>query len=106
MVCRASLIKSATMLMLSFWLGPCQFPTLGFVVDQYHRVQSFIPEQFWYIYVAIERQEDGEDVQTVEFRWRRGHLFDMEASVVLYEQCVAEPLATVVKVETKPTSKW
>lgn len=87
--------------------GPCQFPTLGFVVDQYNRVQSFIPETFWYIYVAIEREdEDDGEVHTVEFKWKRNHLFDMEAAVVLYEQCVDNPLATVLQVDTKPTTKW
>ncbi|WVF69806.1 hypothetical protein IAT40_004585 [Kwoniella sp. CBS 6097] len=86
--------------------GPCQFPTLGFVVDQYNRVQSFVPEQFWYIYVAIERtDEDGED-RTVELKWRRNHLFDLDFAVVLYEQCTLNPQATVLKVETKPTTKW
>lgn len=87
--------------------GPCQFPTLGFVVDQYNRVQAFVPEAFWYIYMAIERTPEGSrDIETVEFKWRRNHLFDMEAAVALYEQCVDEPMATVTSVETKPTTKW
>ncbi|RSH92151.1 DNA topoisomerase [Saitozyma podzolica] len=91
--------------------GPCQFPTLGFVVDQYNRVQSFVPETFWYIYVVIEREDEDKpegsgETRTVEFRWRRNHLFDMDAAIILYEQCVGSPLASVVKVETKPTTKW
>ncbi|ORX38825.1 putative DNA topoisomerase type I [Kockovaella imperatae] len=89
--------------------GPCQFPTLGFVVDQYNRVQSFVPEPFWYIYVAIERENDvdeGGDSQTVEFKWRRNHLFGFEEALVLYELCVTEPTAKVLKVETKPATKW
>jgi DNA topoisomerase-3 len=89
--------------------GPCQFPTLGFVVDQYSRVQSFVPEPFWYIYVAIERENENNpegEPSNVEFRWRRNHLFDMEAALILYEQCVNKPLAEVIKVETKQTTKW
>ena len=89
--------------------GPCQFPTLGFVVDQYSRVQAFIPEPFWYIFVSIERQDDADDageLQTVEFKWRRNHLFGFEEAVILYERCVSELLAIVTKVETKPTTKW
>ena len=27
--------------------GPCQFPTLGFVVERWNRIQSFVPEDFW-----------------------------------------------------------
>lgn len=87
--------------------GPCQFPTLGFVVDQYKRVQAFVPEPFWYIAVSMTREgEEGEDSSEVSFTWRRGHLFDLPFAMLLYEQCVEHPTATVVKVETKPTSKW
>jgi DNA topoisomerase-3 len=81
--------------------GPCQYPTLGFVCDQYFRVQNFVPEQFWYIHVALER--DGHNVQ---FKWNRGHVFDFEMTFVLYELCVENPEATVTQVKTKPTQKW
>nr|XP_019008510.1 DNA topoisomerase III [Kwoniella pini CBS 10737]OCF47291.1 DNA topoisomerase III [Kwoniella pini CBS 10737] len=86
--------------------GPCQFPTLGFVVDQYNRVQSFVPETFWYIYVGIERTDEEGQPRTVEFKWRRNHLFDMDIAAILYEQCAINPDAMVLKVETKPTTKW
>ena len=33
--------------------GPCQFPTLGFVVEQYLRRNNFTPESFWFIQVTI-----------------------------------------------------
>lgn len=29
--------------------GSCQFPTLGFVVERYKAILSFIPESFWKI---------------------------------------------------------
>ncbi|KAG5455593.1 MAG: DNA topoisomerase, partial [Olpidium bornovanus] len=29
--------------------GSCQFPTLGFVVDQFLKAESFVPEAFWKI---------------------------------------------------------
>jgi DNA topoisomerase-3 len=81
--------------------GPCQFPALGFVVDQYDKVQNFIPEPYWYILVSLERED-----ANVEFRWKRGHLFDFNAVLVLYEPCAKDPEATVLSVVTKPTSKW
>lgn len=58
-------------------------------------------ETFWYIYVSQER----DDAQVV-FKWGRNHLFDFEASVILYEQCVEHPRAEVLSVENKPTKKW
>ena len=83
--------------------GPCQFPTLGFVVDQYEKVQNFTPETFWYIYVELEKE--GEEKKTV-FNWKRNRLFDWEATYVLYEMCVGDPEAEVVNVQTKPSQKW
>jgi DNA topoisomerase-3 len=90
--------------------GPCQFPTLGFVVDQFNRVQSFVPETFWYINVAIEREdEDNPDPNAaprlVDFKWRRNHLFDEDVVALLFEQVQAAE-AVVERVETKPTTKW
>lgn len=81
--------------------GSCQFPTLGFVVDQYFRVQNFVPETFWTI--KVMHKKDG---QTVTFNWKRVHLFDRLAVVVLYERCLNTKTAKVTKMETKPTSKW
>ncbi|KAI9862791.1 MAG: DNA topoisomerase [Trichoglossum hirsutum] len=81
--------------------GSCQFPTLGFVVDQYFRVQNFVPETFWYIRVTHIR-----DDITVNFSWKRVHLFDRMAVTILFERCVTSQTARVTKVQTKPTSKW
>ncbi|CAG8485597.1 16731_t:CDS:10 [Cetraspora pellucida] len=81
--------------------GSCQFPTLGFVVDQYLKVQNFVEENFWKIYIALER-----DGSIVEFQWARNHLFDRLACVVIYEKCMENPMATVVDVNSKEVKKW
>ncbi|WVO16515.1 hypothetical protein L204_104193 [Cryptococcus depauperatus] len=86
--------------------GPCQFPTLGFVVEQYNRVQAFVPETFWYVHVALEREHEDGERSVVEFKWSRGHLFYLEMAAVLYEQVVETGEAIVTKVESKPTTKW
>lgn len=82
-------------------LGPCQFPTLGFVVDQYEKVQAFIPEDFWYIHVALNK-----DDSSVPFTWKRNRLFDQEVVEMLFSLCEEEPEATVLSQLTKPTQKW
>ena len=91
-------------------LGPCQFPTLGFVVSRYEQVQSFSPETFWYIYLALggstgSKVSDDVDEAT-EFTWRRGRIFDFDVSLAIYEGVVNNPTARVTSVTQKPTKKW
>ncbi|KAL1916274.1 uncharacterized protein VTP21DRAFT_5891 [Calcarisporiella thermophila] len=94
-----SLFKELESKIISY--GSCQFPTLGFVVDRYRQIQDFVPEEFWKIEVKYKK-----DDTMVTFGWLRGVLYDRLFCVVLYEQCVANPLARVCSVDTKPTSKW
>lgn len=81
--------------------GSCQFPTLGFVVDRYFRVKNFVPEKFWSIKVMHHR-----DNIDVTFSWRRHRLFDRMSVVILFERCLRACVATVSKLQKKPTSKW
>lgn len=82
-------------------LGSCQFPTLGFVVDRYLRVQNFKPETFWGIKVILSRQG-----KKVNFLWKRVHLFDRAVVTMMLERCLVAKQAKVTKVNQKPTSKW
>jgi DNA topoisomerase-3 len=81
--------------------GSCQFPTLGFVVDRYLRVRNFVPEPFWYIKIAHSKTNID-----VKFNWRRGHLFDRMAVIIIFERCLLSKAAKVVKMAKKPTKKW
>ncbi|KAM7273036.1 hypothetical protein ACFE04_027700 [Oxalis oulophora] len=75
-------------LVLSY--GPCQFPTLGFVVERYWEIQAHQPEEFWTI-----KCSQSSDEGIANFGWMRGHLFDYTSAVIIYEMCVEEPIATV-----------
>lgn len=81
--------------------GPCQFPTLGFVVEQYCKVMEFEPETFWYIAVMKKRN----DVE-VDFRWSRNHLFVEQDVTTIFQRCINNPEATITKVTTKDTRKF
>ncbi|KAJ5694420.1 hypothetical protein N7536_004832 [Penicillium majusculum] len=81
--------------------GSCQFPTLGFVVDRYLRVQNFKPETFWGIKVILSREG-----KKVNFLWKRVHLFDRAVVTMMLERCLVAKQAKVTKVNQKPTSKW
>ncbi|XP_067390368.1 DNA topoisomerase 3-alpha [Emydura macquarii macquarii] len=81
--------------------GSCQFPTLGFVVERFKAIQAFVPEAFYKIKVTHDH-EDG----IVDFNWKRNRLFNHTACLVLYQMCMEDPIATVVKIGSKPKSKW
>ena len=38
--------------------GPCQFPTLGFVVRRFWEIESFVPEDFWELRVLAPAAEN------------------------------------------------
>lgn len=86
-------------LVLSY--GPCQFPTLGFVVERYWEIQAHEPEEFWTINCS---QKSDEGIAT--FNWMRGHLFDYTCAVIIYEMCVQEPIATVTTVRQQEKLKY
>jgi len=88
--------------------GPCQFPTLGFVVQRYNQVKNFVPESFWYIHLSHVRQTTTGPQETI-FNWQRGHLFDVGAAVALYSHVLESPgsiKAKILKVNNKDTKKW
>ncbi|KAE7997552.1 hypothetical protein FH972_002178 [Carpinus fangiana] len=86
-------------LVLSY--GPCQFPTLGFIVERYWEVQAHEPEEFWTINCSHKSDEG-----IATFSWMRGHLFDYTCAIIIYEMCVQEPTATVTKVRQQEKLKY
>lgn len=86
--------------------GPCQFPTLGFVVERYLRVKDFRPETFWYIHLELTRHLENGDSEVAEFRWKRGHIFNNAIVVALYSRVLENPRARVLNVTKKDTKKW
>lgn len=81
--------------------GPCQFPTLGFVVQRYLRRKNFVVEPFWGLSINYKR-----DNKSVSFSWCRGNLFDRMACVVLFEIVMENPTATVQKILKKEQRRW
>uniref|UniRef100_A0A915D937 DNA topoisomerase n=1 Tax=Ditylenchus dipsaci TaxID=166011 RepID=A0A915D937_9BILA len=79
--------------------GSCQFPTLGFVVERYKAIKSFVSEQFWKLV--------GKDLNNkFDFTWERVRLFDMDATRAIHELCKEAKQAKVVLVDKHPKSKW
>lgn len=63
--------------------GPCQFPTLGLVVDRWLTITHFQKHPFWVIDLALKDC-------TAKFDWMRGRIFDEYTAHTLFELCVEE----------------
>ena len=81
--------------------GPCQFPTLGFVVDRYKQVQQFVSETFYRLKALVIK-----DGTRVEFSWGRGRVFSRAVAEIFLELCQEQLSAVVSGVVSKPKSKW
>ena len=81
--------------------GPCQFPTLGFVVSRYWEQKGFSPEQFHYI--SLEHKTD---TSNVKFKWARDRIYDFTAAALMYQRCCEDGKVKIQKVVRKSKSKW
>ena len=104
--------------------GPCQSPTLGFVVQRWLEKQSFVSQPWWtlglsYTGPAAAAASPGalaslappglqeEAPVTALFTWSRGHLFDHVATACLFVQaCRSGPVARVIQAHQRPGSRW
>ncbi|KAI0313920.1 DNA topoisomerase [Amylostereum chailletii] len=85
--------------------GPCQYPTLGFVVSRYKQVKLFVPEKFWFIYLAITRDAE-DDSEEVPFTWKHGHVYEEIICQIRLEDALLNETARVTRVTKKDTKKW
>lgn len=84
--------------------GPCQFPTLGLVVDRWLKIQNFVRRPFWVFDLSLQGCK-------VQFDWARKHLFDEYTSMTLYELCLEEAerdnmMVTVTRVDKRMKNRW
>jgi DNA topoisomerase-3 len=83
--------------------GPCQFPTLGFVVDREIRIRAFEPEAMWALHVEHTVPDQR---LAASFAWQRGHVFDRAVAAALFAVCMQRPLARVVTAQKQMRRKW
>ena len=81
--------------------GPCQFPTLGFVVNRHLEILNFVPEKYWSIDMKVKR-----DNKTAIFTWGRKRLFDFLIVLVLYERCLEARRCKVMEISKNEKNKW
>lgn len=84
--------------------GPCQFPTLGLVVDRWLTIQNFVSRPFWVFELRLRDCE-------VPLEWFRKHLFDEYTAMALYELCAEEAetdgnVVTVKRADKRLKTRW
>ena len=78
--------------------GPCQFPTLNFIVERTEKIRNFISEEFYYIDLSIEKEVGKE----VKFKWDRDRLFDKVITLTIYEKIVEAGKGKIIRVTNNP----
>jgi DNA topoisomerase-3 len=73
--------------------GPCQFPTLGFIVDAYMKRKNFVPEKFWVIDCTIKRDDTACDL-----KWCRKRLFCQLSCFAIYASMLDDPTTRVLNI--------
>ena len=63
--------------------GPCQFPTLGFIVERHQQIVKFVAEKFWMIALSFEHPTQKD--QRANFTWKRNRVFDKFSCLVMFE---------------------
>ena len=102
--------------------GPCQFPTLGFVVERWARIETFVQDDFWFLELSLQvqppssgidggdnRNNNNNNARPITFTWKRQRLYDRLATLALYESCLDTTpanTATVISLEGRPKNKW
>ena len=102
--------------------GPCQFPTLGFVVERWARMETFCPEEFWFLEMTIRLNDDGSVVnhaesggpvnnngqqgKAIRLTWKRTRLYDKLVTLALYDACLDATEAVVTSLSGRPKNKW
>jgi len=81
--------------------GPCQFPTMGFVINRYLDIMKFVSQPFWSISVNHRKNNIN-----VNFNWKRHRLFEEHACLALYSKIMECPKARVVNVNGRQKSNW
>jgi DNA topoisomerase-3 len=83
--------------------GPCQFPTLGFVVAAFLSRQQFVSENFWYLKLTV-RTSDGPLVLS----WDRTRLFDQQVVVAIRTRALllSNNIAVVTECASRPATKF
>lgn len=84
--------------------GPCQFPTLGIIVDRWLVIKNFVSRDFWVFELFLKDCD-------ILFEWLRKQIFDEYSAMIFYELAYEEAeaegyVATVEHVDRRQRNRW
>ena len=85
--------------------GPCQFPTLNFVVERAEKIRNFKPEEFYYLELKIKKKDKDEE-NIITFNWERNRIFEKIICFTLLEKTLEEKTCKVLSVDKKEKKKY
>ena len=104
-----------------------EFPTLGFVVERWARIETFVSENFWTLEMSIKLNADGsvtnnksnqnnngnvysnqqhQQSRAINLNWRRVRLYDRPTTTIIYDSCLEAGEAVVTSLTGRPKNKW
>ena len=86
--------------------GPCQFPTLNFIVERAEKKRKFVPEEFYYLELKLKKKdkEMGEKITT--FNWERNRIFEKLICFTLLEKTLDNKFCKIISVQKKEKKKY
>ena len=86
--------------------GPCQFPTLNFIVERAEKIRKFVPEEFYYLELKLKKndKEIGDKITT--FNWERNRIFDKIICFTIFEKLLENKNCKIISIEKKEKKKY
>ena len=81
--------------------GPCQFPTLNFIVERAEKIRNFEPEEFFYLELKIKKKDN-----IVTFNWERNRIFEKIICFTILEKTLEEKTCKIISVNKKEKKKY
>lgn len=81
--------------------GPCQTPTLSFIVDRHDAIQAFTPETHWTLSMAVKVPSATGGFVEVPVTWDRGVIFDIHVVNMFHGLVKEYDSAGVTSIEVK-----
>ena len=86
--------------------GPCQFPTLNFIVERAEKIRKFIPEEFYYLELKLKKEDKEIGNKVTTFNWERNRIFDKIICFTILEKLLENKNCKIISIEKKEKKKY